>query len=105
MEDIRRFYRQDCKVPCHFQFCRKSSTGEVIELSFDTALVRRPTALPPLGAKIVLRVPSLDQDIVMRGKVVYLQEEGKALFGVKFSGSCEENLDKLRPLFGPVANP
>ncbi len=99
MEDIRRFYRQDCKVPCRFQFLRRSSTGELIELSFDKALIGRPAAVPPLGAKIVLRVAPFEKNVTISGTVIYLQKQGKGLFGVKFSGTCEENLKKLKPVF------
>lgn len=105
MEDICRFYRQDCRLPCRFQFARKSSAGEVIELSFDSALVKGPTAIPPLGTKIVLQVIPLGQEVTIRGKVIYLQKQGKALFGVEFSGTSEENFDKLRPLFPPAVEP
>ena len=99
MEDIRRFCRQHCAVPCQGRFASKSLTGEVVELSFDVALIARPSVLPPIGAKVVLRMAPSEEDVTVRARVVYLQKRGGGLFGIKFDGNCEENLDKLAPLF------
>jgi hypothetical protein len=66
-------------------------------LSFDGALIAQATSPLPLGAKVTVTLRPEEESISIRGKVVYVQTE--RLFGVEFSGSDENILERLMPIF------
>jgi hypothetical protein len=59
--------------------------------------------MPELGSNIVVTVGPEEEKVSIEGQVVYVQPRGP--FGIKFTGSCDENLKKLRPVFQDYIKP
>jgi hypothetical protein len=71
--------------------------GEVVDLSFDGALITQSAPTPELGSEVVVTLGVKKRNISLKGQVVYVQPDGP--FGIEFSGKCNDNLEKLEPVF------
>ena len=103
MRDIEQFYRRQCSIPCTCSGESEDVPGKVVDLSFDGALITQSTTLPPLGSNLLIRLGPSGENISLEGQVVYVQPQGP--FGVKFSGACDDNLEKLKPVFRNYIEP
>ncbi|MGW8180293.1 MAG: PilZ domain-containing protein [bacterium] len=103
MRNIRDYCRRECSIPCKCAGKSRSVPGKIVDLSFDRALIIQSAPSPRLGSKVVVTVEPEKEKILLEGRVVYVQPQGP--FGVKFSGTSNDNLEKLEPVFQGYLKP
>lgn len=107
MEDELKLCDWICSIPCRCILGRRrvSTTGRLVNLSYDRALVIPGQALPELGSSVAVIPETEGAAVLLRGRVVFLQESHEGLFGLELSGPAEENCSKLLQLLPFVSCP
>ncbi len=105
MRDTGLLKRWSCSIPCDCKWKKRCLTGVIVELSFDRALVARSSSIPPLGSTVTVELGPEAEGITFEGKIAYVQEKPRLLFGIEFSGKPEKNLEKLKHLLPFVSQP
>jgi len=101
MQERRQFQRWNCLIPCICSGEGLFLTGQVVDLSYGGACIAKPTETPRVGTELDV---AFDGTFALKARVVYLNLEGdnpkhRDHFGLAFSGTWTEKLEKLKPLF------
>jgi hypothetical protein len=92
-------YRKRCSIPCRCQWKEESTASLVIDISFEGVIISQSDASPEPGSKVVVEFEVGSRNLPFPGEVVYSHSGKRGLVGVHFTGDCDENLDKLMPLY------
>lgn len=99
MKNRREYRRWNCSFPCRFENGDIRFEGFVSNLSFNGACVEGQANLPLRGDALTLQIEA-DPEVSIPARVVYvIEQRGRERFGIEFSGTWEEKLQALMPLF------
>lgn len=119
--DKRHFTRWPVSIPCTVEWQAETISGWIANLSLTGALIRRASALPVEGSRVVLRFVADRGDRTIEGRLIARvvhrtiyapwtmgAREGVGDFGLQFLGSAESiytELEELLDLLPPDPSP
>ncbi|UCF36716.1 MAG: PilZ domain-containing protein [Acidobacteriota bacterium] len=99
MKNRREYQRWNCSFPCLVDKGDDRFTGHVRNLSFNGACVEVESELPLCGESLTIQIDS-DPCVSLPARVVYvIEQEGLERIGIEFSGTWEDKMRLLMPLF------
>jgi len=99
MSKASQCYHRKCSIPCRCQWEGQSAASQIIDLSFDGAIIAQCEPAPELGSNVVVELEVGTSSLPFPGKVIYAQSMKGGPFGVHFTGNCDDNLARLMPLY------
>ena len=97
MFDIHSFRHPECSIPCRYKWRRRRWSAQVVDLSFEGAIISQSTPAPRPGSQLIVELGLGRERLPLSAKVVYRQTRSQGLFGVRFGGTCDDNLKRLEP--------
>jgi len=101
MFDMHSFHHPECSIPCRYKWRRRRWNAQVVDLSFEGAIISQSSPAPRPGSQLIVELGLGGGRLPLSAKVVYRQTSSQGLFGVQFGGSCEDNLKRLEPFLKP----
>ena len=113
MKERRQFKRWEVSIPCTLEWGGSSTKGQIANLSFSGALIKRVNAVPSKDTPVILgfqvKKEQVEVECKLSARIVHrsrqLQESGDIIWlGVQFEESIEEVRAKLNPVFHAFAS-